>query len=199
MKITKLQLENIKCFKDVELSFEREGGPINWSLVVGDNGQGKMTILRSLALGLCDEEGASALLSELHGGILRHGEDEGTIKVSLQDPNKPSDNYEIITAITGKNESVHQLVKYNSQDVSSSQYLALREQVFAVAYGSDRGITGTESYEEYALVDSLYSLFNYKHQLQNAELGARRVQSLPHWWMGKNARNFERYFGSFTE
>ena len=179
MKITKLQLKNIKCFEDVELSFEREGGLINWSLVVGDNGQGKTTILRSLALGLCDVEAASALLAELHGGILRHGEEQGTIKISLQNPNKPSDNYEVITSIWGKNESVSKNIYHNSNEIFHSPLIAFQEKIFAVAYGSDRGITGTESYDEYALVDSLYSLFNYKHQLQNAELGARRVQSLP--------------------
>ena len=141
--------------------------------------RGKTTILRSLALGLCDIEGASALLAELHGGILRHGEDEGHIIIWLQDSSKPSDKYEVETVIFGKNESVLQRVLLDSTEVSNSVALALREKIFAVAYGSDRGITGTESYEEYALVDSLYSLFNYKHQLQNAELGARRVQSLP--------------------
>ena len=45
-----------------------------------------------------------------------------------------------------------------------------------MAYGASRSVTGTESYEEYALVDSLYTLFNYKYPLQNAELGASRVK-----------------------
>ena len=45
-----------------------------------------------------------------------------------------------------------------------------------MGYGASRSVTGTESYEEYTLVDSLYTLFNYKSPLQNAELGASRVK-----------------------
>ena len=170
MKIVNLQLKNIKCFKEVELSFQSEEGPKNWSLIVGDNGQGKTTILQSLAAGLCNEEGASALLAELHGGILRHEEKEGYIKISLQDPNNPADGHDIETKIElkGRDEKITQKTSNGRKDYELEP--------FAVAYGSGRGITGTESYDEYALVDSLYSLFNYRYPLQNVELGARRIQ-----------------------
>ena len=174
MKITELQLRNIKCFEEARLLFGEKDKIKNWSLIVGDNGQGKTTILRSLAVGLCDEEGASALLAELHGGILSHGKKEGYIKVSLEGTESPSKSYTIEKVITlkGKNESITQ-----------EKCLPDEEEPFAVAYGSDRSITGTESYEEYSLVDSLYSLFNYKYQLQNAELGARRIKDhAPEIW-----------------
>ena len=179
MKIANLQLKNIKCFKEAELSFKGEKGQKNWSLIVGNNGQGKTTVLRSLAIGLCDEEGASALLAELYGDILRHKEKEGYIKIGLQDPKNPDNGYDIVTTIErkGKAEAI-------TQEVCPSDG---REdyglEPFAVAYGSGRGIAGTESYDEYALVDSLYSLFNYRHPLQNAELGARRIQGhAPEEW-----------------
>ena len=170
MKISKLILENIKCFKKVKIPFEDNSSIKsikNWSLLVGDNGQGKTTILRSLAIGLCEKEGASALLAELHGGFLRDGENNGSIEVSLRDTN--GEEYTIRTKITsdGSNESI-------SQDPHNVERLN-REDIFAVAYGSGRTIRGTESYEEYALVDSLYTLFNYEYGLQNVELGARRV------------------------
>ena len=35
-----------------------------WALVVGDNGTGKSTVLKSIALGLCDETSAAGLLKE---------------------------------------------------------------------------------------------------------------------------------------
>ena len=167
MKISKLKLENIKCFKKVDIPFEENDNIKNWSLLVGDNGQGKTTILRSLAIGLCDQEGASALLSELHGGILRHQEKSGSIEVSLKD--STNGEYIIKTKISsdGKNESIKQ------EPPKSSNFH--RGDIFAAAYGAGRTIRGTESYEEYALVDSLYTLFNYEYGLQNVELGARRV------------------------
>ena len=177
MKILKLRLKNIKCFEDTEISFENErGGVKNWSLFVGDNGQGKTTILRSLALGLCDKEGASGLLLELYG-FLRRDAKEGSIEICLQD--EDDQKYTLKTRIEGENESVFQKVfrgdrvgKPDTREVKSFE----RDKIFAVAYGVGRSVTGTTSYEEYALVDSLYSLFNYEYPLQNAELGARRIK-----------------------
>ena len=177
MKISKLRLKNIKCFEDIELSFERgRGGVKNWSLIVGDNGQGKTTILRSLAVGLCDKEGASALLLELYG-FLRRGKKRGSIEICLKD--KDNEKYTIKTKIEGDSESISQDVFHGDcvgkKDTNKAKIFK-REKIFAVAYGASRSVTGTESYEEYALVDSVYTLFNYKQALQNAELGASRVK-----------------------
>ena len=179
MKISKLRLENIKCFQDVELSFEENEGDIkDWSLIVGDNGRGKTTILRSLAAGLCDKEGVSALLAELHGGFLRQGTNKGSIEICLKDTDDKK--YTIKTNIEGDSESI-------SQDVFEGDCVGIdkddknkiddfkRENIFAVAYGASRSVEGDKSYEEHALVDSVYTLFKYEHPLQNAELGARRV------------------------
>ena len=177
MKISKLRLKNIKCFEDIELSFEGgRGGVKNWSLIVGDNGQGKTTILRSLAVGLCDKEGASALLLELYG-FLRRGKKRGSIEICLKD--KDNEKYTIKTKIEGDSESISQEVLHGDcvgkKDTKKVKDFK-REKIFAVAYGASRSVTGTESYEEYALVDSVYTLFNYKQALQNAELGASRVK-----------------------
>lgn len=177
MKVSRLRLENIKCFEDIELSFEdNEENVKDWSLIVGDNGRGKTTILRSLAAGLCDKEGVSALLSELHGGFLRQGANKGSIEICLKD--EDNKKYTIKTKIEGDSESI-------SQDVFAGDCVGKpdtkkgrnfkREKIFAVAYGAGRSVEGDRSYEEYTLVDSVYTLFKYEHPLQNAELGARRV------------------------
>ena len=169
MKISKLKIENIKCFEEIEIPFENDNDEItNWSLIVGDNGSGKTTILRCLALGLCDAKGASALLSELHGDFLRQDTNEGEIEVTLKDTHNNKE-YTITTKIEGNNEAV-------SQTTSPKNNENISKKLFAVAYGASRSIMGTESYDEYALVDSLYTLFNYEASLQNAELGARRIK-----------------------
>ena len=171
MKITKLKLENIKCFKELDIPFEVDGRIKSWSLIVGNNGQGKTTILRCLAIGLCDKEGASALLAELHGGFLRENEKRGFIEVLLKDENNKEYSIKTIITLEGSNESISQ--KISPADKNNKLN---REDIFAVAYGSGRTMSGTESYEEYAIVDSVYTLFNYEHGLQNAELGARRIK-----------------------
>ena len=185
MKVLNLKIKNIKCFKEIEIPFEDNGQIKNWSLIVGNNGQGKTTILRSLALGLCDESGAPALLAELHGGILRENEEKGFIEVILKDENEDK-KYQIKTEISlkGNSESVFQMIcslnsknKTTTKEIGVKELNNIRNKIFAIGYGSGRTITGTESYEEYAVVDSVYGLFNYKYPLQNAELGAWRIKS----------------------
>ena len=182
MKVLNLKIKNIKCFKEIEIPFEDNGQIRNWSLIVGNNGQGKTTILRSLALGLCDGSGASALLAELHGGILRENEKEGFIEVILKDENE-NKQYQIKTKISlkGNSESVVQTICPSNSRAEAKKTSVnennIRNKIFAIGYGSGRTITGTESYEEYAVVDSVYGLFNYKYPLQNAELGAWRIKS----------------------
>ena len=182
MKVLNLKIKNIKCFKEIEIPFEDNGEIKNWSLIVGNNGQGKTTFLRSLALGLCDESGASALPPELYGGILRENEPSGFIEVTLKDENK-NKKYKIKTEINlkGSSESVsqktYQLESENisPKEISTAKLDIIRDKIFVIGYGAGRSVTGTNSYEEYADVDSVYSLFNYEHRLQNAELGARRI------------------------
>ena len=47
-KLSKVKLKNIKCFSDVEISFDNK----KFSVIAGDNGSGKTTILRAVAMGL---------------------------------------------------------------------------------------------------------------------------------------------------
>ena len=186
MKVLNLKIKNIKCFKEIEIPFEDNGQIKNWSLIVGNNGQGKTTILRCLALGLCDESGASALLAELYGDILRENkeEEEGLIEIILKDEDE-NKKYQIKTKISlkGNSESVSQIVcPLNSEseatkEISVEELSNIRNKIFTIAYGAGRTISGTQSYEEYAVVDSVYGLFNYTYPLQNPELGAWRIKS----------------------
>ena len=184
MRILKLRLVNIKCFKEIEIPFEfvdRDAG--NWSLLVGDNGQGKTTILRSLAMGLCDDDWAASLLSDLHG-FLRWEEKEGSIEVCLGDSSGKKYTVRTRIRLEGNNESISQDVflgdcvgeRDEKNEKSKIKNFKKRKNIFAAAYGAGRSVSGTESYEEYTPVDALYTLFKYEHSLQDAELGARRIR-----------------------
>ena len=47
-----------------------------WTVIVGDNSTGKSVLLRSLALGLCDQTSAAGLLRESDEGYIRRQRDQ---------------------------------------------------------------------------------------------------------------------------
>jgi len=49
MHLRRLQLENIKCFRNVDLSFLEGNQPRRWTFLVGANGTGKSTLLKACA------------------------------------------------------------------------------------------------------------------------------------------------------
>ena len=80
MKVTQLHLRDIRCFKELILKLNGQS-----ALLVGDNGDGKSTVLRSLAMGLCDDSSASALFRDLYGESVRRKSKQGTVEVELKD------------------------------------------------------------------------------------------------------------------
>jgi energy-coupling factor transporter ATP-binding protein EcfA2 len=71
--ITSLRLERIGPFEELELEFER-----GWNVLLGNNGCGKSTILRAIALGLC---GDAPQAVEAGGQLLRVGASQGSIEI----------------------------------------------------------------------------------------------------------------------
>ena len=175
--VQKLTLKDIRCFEHLEIEFE-EGESI---VIIGDNGDGKSTVLRALAMGLCDQSSASALFRELHGDYVRNGssDNEGTITVDLAGPQRSSDRFRIETTVRSLNafERVEQVLF----DLSSGTTTLMTqgdfpwERIFASGYGPGIRVQGTSDYEDYLTVDAVYPLFRYDVLLQNPELVVRRL------------------------
>jgi energy-coupling factor transporter ATP-binding protein EcfA2 len=81
--IAEIELKNIRCFESLKISFTEGDKLSDWFMVLGENAAGKTTLLRSIALGLCDQSDAAALKSFLSGDLVRDGADEGYIKIVL--------------------------------------------------------------------------------------------------------------------
>ena len=71
MNIKRVELTNIRCFDDIRIDLSSDGGIRKWAVILGDNGVGKTTLLRSIALALGDRESAAALLRDLPGEWVR--------------------------------------------------------------------------------------------------------------------------------
>jgi 5'-methylthioadenosine/S-adenosylhomocysteine nucleosidase len=167
--IAGITLENIRCFKNLDLSFSTDAGIRKFILLFGDNGVGKTTLLRSLALGLCDEMTSAALIEMLPGTLLRENAKRGSIKVELKNQN--SNKVWSIETILRRNREGAVEIEQNSPNSFP------RERVFVCGYGSGRRGFGTQDYANFALKNSLGTLFNYDTSLQNPELAFRRMEA----------------------
>ena len=70
-ELTRLQLVNIGPFKDLELKLDKQ-----WNVLLGDNGVGKSSILKAIALGICGEDA-----QEYSDRLIKFGEVYGSINL----------------------------------------------------------------------------------------------------------------------
>lgn len=175
MYISKIVLDNIRCFGEgFTLDLEKDGKPILWMTFLGDNTTGKTTLLRSIAIGLCDESSAAGLLRESETGYIRRGAKHGTIEITLcgNDGKKKGKITTIIDRVQCKEYSFEQL----RQKVVPKDFKPWGD-IFVCAYGLGRGSAGTGDITGYTAINAVYNLFNYSEGLQNPELVLRRLDA----------------------
>ncbi len=76
-----IELTNIRAFKKFRIDLNGEDGARMLSLIIGRNGAGKSTLLRCIALGLCHQSDAAALLAESDSQLVSEGADQGSIRI----------------------------------------------------------------------------------------------------------------------
>ena len=169
MFLKKIKIQNIRCISELEIDLESRASSNNSLVLLGNNGVGKSTILKCIALGLCDSGGASALLADMYGSLVRYGADKGVIELTL---NQGKSDYIIRTIVTPSEEDEDiEEIKKETKPKTKFPW----SDVFVCGYGPSRILRGTQSYDQYALADAVYTLFNYGWKLQNPELVVRRL------------------------
>ena len=195
MYMSRVLLKNIRCFEQLEIEFEKRGSSI---IVTGDNGDGKSTLLRSVAMGLCDESSAAALLRELSGDFVRKGEDEAIIDIFLVDNKYRQFRIETIIRSQKAYEKVKQRL-YVKPGRNSEKFLEAEEdtfpwqRIFVSSYGAGIRTNGTADFQHYFAVDAVYPLFKYDVPLQNPELAVRRLIAQARRRGGKDSNKSQEY------
>lgn len=178
--IKRVELTNIRCFEHIEIDLSSDGDIRKWAVILGDNGVGKTTLLRSISLALGDRESAAALLRDLAGEWVRResANKRGTIRIDFS--NKKRNGGSFYTEILIRNDQGRESIEDYKTEPENFPW----DDIFACGYGATRAIFGMRSYEKYRTIDSVYSLFDYELSLQNAELILRRLESTGEFELG---------------
>ncbi len=84
MYLESIRLENIKCFEDLEICFMKgRGDPRLMTVMLGDNGMGKSTLLQAIAIAL-GGEGVTNLPAKRLGNWVRTGSEQGYIQATIR-------------------------------------------------------------------------------------------------------------------
>lgn len=77
-------IKNIKCFEEITLDFKNPDGSVRlWNVIIGENGTGKTTLLKAIAIALLGEKAASVLLPRPRGWV-RAGKESGVIQARIR-------------------------------------------------------------------------------------------------------------------
>ncbi|MCH7591777.1 MAG: AAA family ATPase [Planctomycetes bacterium] len=170
MYIEEITIRNIRCFEKLTLHLDPRAEPSTFLALVGDNATGKTTILKAIAMGLCDESSAAGLMREADMGYVRRGTRWGDIKIILRRRGGRR-RYCIKTRIER-----HPAGEQLHQTTDPTDRFPWGE-LFVSAYGAGRSTSGTGDIADYSVQNAVYNLFNYAEGLQNPELSLHRLKS----------------------
>lgn len=174
--VEKIELTNIKTFINQAFDFTKSGeGSAPWMMLLGENGAGKSTVLKSLSINLSDAE---YFVNMIEKGLvepnrfIRHGTELGSIKVWLTGMKNPrilelrKDHYVFISPNGEKTE-----IRPNESSISPIDN-TWKAKTFLLGYGATR-LLPRNSRSEQDAIESKYvkvdNLFNPFVPLGNAE------------------------------
>ncbi len=184
MYIDKVRLTNIRGFRDLEFSFDRGNGTYaGWTVLTGDNGSGKSTVLKAIAAALVDDLSIVRALQPSLKGWIKSGSDAGEISLNLSDTPRHAKLVEL-NIYTGKSSpqaEPHiglsiQKGEINLHNPSASNW---RENWFLCGYGPFHRISGATSEASRLMaapiIDRLITLFQETASLAETDQWLRQL------------------------
>jgi predicted ATPase len=137
MFLRRLRLRNVRSIEALDMSFERgENAPRMWTFILGENGVGKSTVLRAIALASAGGEALPEILGE-PDWWLRQGCDTASIELEIS---TAQNKRRVVRLAIRRGEGVRKLLAENSatlEELDAALSHSSRN-YFVVGYGVSR-------------------------------------------------------------
>ncbi len=143
MALRRLHVENVRSIRHVDVDFSGENGPRQWSILLGENGTGKTTILRCVSLVLAGSD-ALAELFFAPGSWIRNGEKAARIEAEFTTRRGELRKSVLEWSVDDSVSTVLRRNEKNLHDIDAAVEHADRN-YFVAAYGSSRRLPGKDS------------------------------------------------------
>ena len=169
LRISHIRLKNIRGFRELDLALGDPQKPQLRTVIIGKNGTCKSTLLRAIAVGLCDKSDASTLLNEPIGELVEDQKNHAEIRLDLSADGRV------------KEEKIQLLFRVEDDKAAAAAPPGKEERpegigVFLCGYGSGRSHVGPDSGRSHRTADTVRTLFDYRQPLIDPELTLRRLQ-----------------------
>lgn len=175
LALKRIRLFNVKGYTKLDMDLGDNKSSV---LLSGDNGNGKTTLIRSIAIGLADQMGAFGLMSELSGSWVHYGQTSATIELTLI--STTSEEFKLTTEIVEDEYGSIKIKKITQKRSEKNNWVIAGDDfpyydLYCTAYGTGLRNLGKERYSQYYLTDSVYQLFKTDSKLTEQELTLRRL------------------------
>lgn len=172
MFLRQVKIENVRSIRDLTLSFESETGAVRkWSILLGENGAGKSSVLRAIALALGGSDALPELLIDNEIWI-RRGANTASICLDLV---TAAQEQRQITLTLRRGESLAQTFRRNrdSLELLDAALAYSARNYFTIGYGVSRRLPASGSSKgngfRHPRAQSVATLFSAEATLQSIE------------------------------
>ncbi|WP_298514738.1 AAA family ATPase [uncultured Kordia sp.] len=162
--VAKIELTNVKTYTSQEFNLVNdEGNFVLWFMLLGENGTGKSTVLKSLCMNLCDIDYFQDMIRmDLIDptSFIKHGESKATIKVWMTGSKNPrilEIEEDSVTFTNVKEQSVTLPLSLQEENMQSKVWSS---PTFLLAYGATRLLPRGSKHEAKHIVNKMNKLDN---------------------------------------
>lgn len=176
MFLKRLELSNVRCFESLSIDFDRDGGNNRkWTVILGENGTGKTTVLRSISLLLAGSDALSDLIGRPSDWV-RHGSDEAVLSGTIETQDgEPRDIFLRI----GRDDRRAQVIANSLESLAplNAALAHTHRSYFVAGYGGSRrlnagGMAVSKGQDQHPRARSVASLFSRDAALHPIEAWA---------------------------